>query len=175
MAFSPDGKLLAGAVGGPPSSKSPAVVVLWDLATRHTVWTLSGHTARISALAFSLDGKTLASGGEDKTVRFWEVATGRETGRIENNPGWVRSVVFTSDGKSLVIGSGLTLKVWDVAGNRLRAVLEPDDYWVRSIVRAPNGRMLASAGGTRTRGPGLARPRCGCTTSPRILPSAARR
>ena len=132
----------------PPSSKSPAVVVLWDLGTRRAMGTLPGHKARISALAFSPDGKTLASGGEDQSVRFWDVAERREAGRIENNPGWVRSVVFTSDGKSLVIGSGLTLKVWDVASNRVRAILEPDGHWVRSIALAPNGRMLASAGGT---------------------------
>ena len=148
LAFSPDGKLLAGAVGALGSSEPPGVVAVWDLAARRTLRTLRGHTARITALAFSPDGKTLASGGEDRSVRFWDVADGVETGRIEKNPGWVRSVIFTAGGNCLVIGSGNTLRLWDVQGNRERTALEPDGFWVHAVSLSPDGRMVASAGST---------------------------
>jgi WD40 repeat protein len=146
LTFSPDGKILAGSVGALPNSQPPGVVVLWDVAGRRELESLHGHSARITALTFTPDSRGLASGGEDRTVRFWDVASGGETGRIPGNPGWVRSLAYSPDGKSLAIGSGTTLKLWDVIGNRPGAALEPDGFWVQSVAFAPDGRTLAGAG-----------------------------
>jgi WD40 repeat protein len=122
------------------------VVVLWDVAGHRELKTLRGHSARITALAFTPDGRGLASGGEDGTVRFWNVSTGSATGRIPENAGWVRSLAYSPDGKALAIGSGATLKLLDVKGNRPGGTLESGGFRVTSVAFAPDGRTLAGAG-----------------------------
>jgi len=82
--FSPDGKLLAvsdGETDLPHYKVLPTQIILWDVAAGAEVRRLRGHTNTIWALAFSPDGKTLASGSMDQTVKFWDTATGqlRET------------------------------------------------------------------------------------------------
>jgi WD40 repeat protein len=69
LAFSPDGALLA--------SSDNNLVKIWDSASGEVLRTLSGHRAEVWAVAFSRDGKRLATGGIDTTVQVWEVATGR--------------------------------------------------------------------------------------------------
>src|SRR5947209_5060841 len=77
--------------------------------------TLQGHTSFVSSVAYSPDGKTLASGSYDQTVRLWDVATGKEQATLQGHTDRVWSVRYSPDRKTLASGSGDgTIKLWDV-------------------------------------------------------------
>ena len=99
--FSPDGKRLAlsdGEGGFPHDKTLEAQIIVCDVKTQAEVARLKGHTNSIYALAFSPDGKTLASGSMDQTVKLWDTATGalRET------------IVPGESGTSSGMGAGVT-------------------------------------------------------------------
>jgi WD40 repeat protein len=64
------------------------------------------HGGHVVSLAFSPDGKKLASGSSDQTVRLWDVATGKQIGSLQGHQGGESSVAYSPDGKTLASGGG---------------------------------------------------------------------
>src|SRR5262249_37030953 len=120
LAFAPDGKTLATTTTGGAKENT---IYLWDIATGQELRQFKGHEMgfdkMITSIAFSPDGRMLASGSYDSKIRLWQVAAGKEIRQLKSPPipgyrGSVGTVAFSLDGKLLVSahGDGL-IRVWD--------------------------------------------------------------
>ena len=72
--------------------------------------TLTGHRWNAYSVVFSADGRTLASGSEDATIRLWDVVTGTHEGTLTGHTDFITSVVFSPDGGRLASGSDSTIR-----------------------------------------------------------------
>ncbi len=103
------------------------------------------HVGRIFALAFSPDGKTLAAGGWDGSLRLWDVATREELRQFVGHLGWVQSVAFSPDGKLLASGGkDKIIRVWETATGKELHRLTGHTERVQRLEFSPDGKMLAS-------------------------------
>ncbi len=108
-----------------------------------------GGEGTVASLAFSPDGRLLASGHLEArdNVRIWDAATGRRLATLEGHTDRVRAVAFAPDGKSLATASSDgTVRLWDVASWRERNVLHGHADTVHAVAFSPDGKTLASAG-----------------------------
>jgi RNA polymerase sigma factor (sigma-70 family) len=178
IALSPDGKILV-------SGGDDGRVKLWDVNTGRTKALLcrfldlgkhadqrQAHAGRVWSVAFSPDGKTLASGADDRVVRLWEVGTGGE--RAMGLCGFfVYAVTFSPDGRHLASAGGNApaafdrdqrmifknfpkgggqfkehgeVKVWDLGTAKGRTLLHRTAGRVLSVAFSPDSKTLASGG-----------------------------
>lgn len=109
--------------------------------------TLTGSPDGLSAVAFSRDGRTVATGGADGVVRLWDVPGRRQTRQLRASPYDLFAVAFSPDGRTLAsAGYDRTVVLWDVtAGHRIKALPGRADA-VSALAFSPDGRMLASSG-----------------------------
>jgi WD40 repeat protein len=174
VAWSPDGKQLA-------SASLDQSLKLWDATSGALVKEFKkydekafpkGHRDGVFSVAFSPDGKQLASGSSDRGIKLWNVADGsvvrefvnpaltQPAGALPNlpqaHPGWVYGVRFTADGKHLISAGNAPrnqgyLAVWNVADGKLLHSEELPLGPFYSLAVAPDGKTVAVAAGVRSR------------------------
>jgi WD40 repeat protein len=109
------------------------------------IFTLTGHTDDVEIVAFSSDGKTLASGSGDSTIKLWNVEGGTLIRTLEGHTDDVEIVAFSPDGKTLASGSSdWTIKLWNVEGGTLIRTLEGHTDDVEIVAFSPDDKTLAS-------------------------------
>jgi len=135
VAFSPDGKMLAG--GG-----FDGVIWLWNIGRGERRQILTPHNV-VEEVMFSPDGRTIVS-SSGRDTRLWDVATGEFKARLEDTTG-TRNIVFNSDGIILYGASRNELRLWDPGTGKIKMRLDVESSHPTRPVFSPDGQIIVSA------------------------------
>jgi WD40 repeat protein/class 3 adenylate cyclase len=139
LAFHPDGRRLA--VAG------SEIVEIWDVVGRIKLHELRGHSNWVYGVAFSPDGKWLATGAWDRTIKLWDAATGAERSTLFVHNGFVLDLAFSPDSRTLASTSeDRRVRLWEIPSGRLIGGLHGHTDFVQAVAFAPDGHELASGG-----------------------------
>jgi WD40 repeat protein len=143
-ALSPDGETFV--IGGEEGK-----MALWHTHRPGSETMLEGHKARIHRVAFSPDGKWIASASWDGTIGLWQ-PNGRNIRFLRGHNGAVWDVDFSRDGRTLAscANDGM-IKLWNLASMQEAATLHGHEGQVSGLAFSPDGNYLASAGGWAVR------------------------
>jgi WD40 repeat protein len=124
-------------------------LVLWALSAGTELRRLRGHRENVLCVAFSPDGKTLASVDRTRAAVLWDVGSGQELYRLIPHGRGGPALAFSPDGKILATGTD-TVRIWDVASGKMLRQLAGSGQGIASVAFAPDGKTLASGEGDRT-------------------------
>jgi len=142
FAFSPDSSTLA-------TGSWRGELHLWDVASGAHKAEFLGHLSGTFSVAFSPDGKTLASGGVDK-LYLWDIDSGARKLSITGHTDGVYSIAFSPNSKTLASGSREQIRLWDIGTSTHEATLFVGDWATNaSLAFSPDGNMLASEAGSQ--------------------------
>jgi WD40 repeat protein len=162
VAFSPDSKRIISCSSKPLGISNsdpgePGEVKVWDAESGQEIVTLQGHKRFVGSVAYSHDGKRLASLSRDNTLKIWDAQTGRELRSLPVQAADRGIVAFSPDGKRIASSNGARntigpaeageIKVWDVETGDELFVLQGHTGWVTDLAYSPDGKRLASGAG----------------------------
>jgi eukaryotic-like serine/threonine-protein kinase len=133
--ISPSGKQLAS------PDKDERTINVWDLTTGTTIRALRGHEGPVFALAYSPDGKRLASGSADKTIRLWEPGSGKEVAVLLGHKQRVEWLTYSPDGRWICSLDGQSGRLWDAITGRAIADLAGPVQKMTAVF-TPDSRQL---------------------------------
>jgi WD40 repeat protein len=143
VAFSPDGRTLAAGGGGERDNDK---LRLWDVASGKLLHELGSHYPTVDSIAFSPDGKVIASSGSRGPLYLWDSATGKELCRLW---AYAEAIAFAPDGKTLATaGNDETIRFWEVPTGKGRpAPAGGHRGAVRTVAASKDGAVVVTAGG----------------------------
>src|SRR5262245_26730127 len=150
FSLSPDGKKVVSCCWG---QQPDHVVRVWEVKTGKLLLKLEGHTKGqlgngVITVAWSPDGKRIASGGYDRTVRLWDAESGKHLLTLDDeHKDWIHAVQFTSDSKKLIVAAHEgSIRVWDLKAGKVERRIGGHEKAVRGLALVPGGKRFASAG-----------------------------
>ena len=138
LAISPDGRIIisgSGDTGG--IGDRYGIIIMWDASTGRKIRTIEGHTLTVNSIAYSTDGRLIASSSINE-IKIWNAVTGIEIRTINTEN--VYTIAFSPDGKTLISGAKEGLILWDVSTGREKNTLYAG--YVASVVYSPDGRNI---------------------------------
>ncbi|MDE0468301.1 MAG: dockerin type I domain-containing protein [Candidatus Poribacteria bacterium] len=157
VALSPDGEIIAsgGHYHRSWSTSAPYNDLfsfnVWKVDTNEPLWSRRADTESTTAISFSPDGQTIASGGSDNTIDLWEPSTGDRLGTLVGHTDVIHSIAFSADGRLLVSGSeDGTVQLWDMSVGRHIYTFRGHTGSVNGAAISPDGQIIASGGSDNT-------------------------